>query len=88
MKEYVHTIDKTGKSYTHPLPENPKELVELVGKESAFAMSIHGYRISCNAMDRNEGKEGKRARLNQVLETLRANPEKAAELGIDLSLLE
>lgn len=88
MKEYVHEIKKTGKSFTHELPESYKELGELVGKESAFAMAVHGYRISCNAIDRNEGQEGKRAKINKVLDTLRANPEKAIELGIDLSLLE
>lgn len=88
VKEYVHTIDKTGKQFSHPLPENPKELVDLVGKDEAFSCSLQGYRIRCNALDRNEGKEGRRAKMNKVLEALRANPEKAKELGIDSELLD
>lgn len=88
MQEYIHRIDKTGKEFAHPLPESWKELVELAGAKTAFAHAIHGYRIACNAVDRNEGKEGKRARMTKAMEILRANPEKAKELGIDLSLLE
>lgn len=88
VKEYVHEIKKSGKSFSHPLPESYKELAELVGKETAFGQAIHGYRISCNAMDRNEGKEGRRAKMNKVLEALRANPEKAKALGIDPELLD
>lgn len=91
MKEYIHKIAKTGEEFTHKLPESFKELSELVGKTSAFQMAETGYRIVCNAEDRNLGKESKTAKLKKALAALKANPALAKQIqeeeGIDISEL-
>ena len=85
MKEYIHRIAKTGEEFPHKLPESYKELSELVGKEDAFQNALTGYRIVCNAMDRNAGRESKTAKLKKALAILKDNPEMAEKLGIDLA---
>lgn len=87
MKEYIHKIAKTAEEFTHKLPESFKELSELVGKEEAFQQALTGYRIVCNAEDRNIGKESKTAKLKKALSILKDNPELAEQMGIDLAEL-
>ena len=87
MKEYIHKIAKTGEEFPHKLPESFKELSELVGKAEAMKMAETGYRIVCNAEDRNIGKESKTAKLKKALSILRENPELAEKMGIDLAEL-
>jgi len=87
VKDYIHKIVKTGEEFSHKLPENFKELSELVGKAPAWQMAETGYRIVCNAEDRNLGKETKTAKLKKALSILKDNPELAEKMGIDLSEL-
>ena len=87
MKDHTHTA-RNGQSGSYQVPESMKELKELVGDKPAFGYALRGYTIHQQSLIRNQGQEGKRAKLNKVLEALRANPEKAEELGIDLSLLD
>lgn len=87
MNSYTHKISKTGEEFSHKLPDNYKELQELVGKEEAFQNALTGYRIVCNAEDRNLGKESKTAKLKKALSILKDNPELAKKMGIDLTEL-
>ncbi len=67
--------------------ESYKDLSEEVGKEQALSYANRGWKIAQQGAIRLTGQESKTAKLKKALAILKDNPDKAEEMGIDLSEL-
>jgi len=86
MKDFSWKDKKSGQVITgHKIYTSISEAAKVLGEDGALKLLNRALIIDIQNAHRRGGQAGQRAKISALLEKLKANPELAKKLGIDVS---